>query len=137
MSEKQHPSNPWPPGVPRPGEHLWPRGAVSWLDDTFPGNHWRWRILAADHPWMLTVVIAAQLRGDIELLREQYRITARRWGHLLPPPVARRLLAATAEEGRRLQRMLEYVLALEHALSPTRPELKPEPTRDGDVQAAP
>ena len=126
---------PWPPGVPRPGDVTWPDGAVRWLSDAFPGDAWRHRVLAG-HPWMLTITLAAQLRADIEVLREEYRITARSWGRLLPPATAKALLDATEKEGRRLKVMLDYVLALEHALSPTKPELKPEPVPGGDVSAA-
>ncbi len=126
---------PWPQGVPRPGHPAWPDGAIRWLGDTFPSSRWRLKALS-DHPWMLTVTLAAQLRADIEALREQYRLTARTWGRLLPRDTAQALLTATVKEGARLQQQA-YVLALEHALSPTRPEQRPEPTPSEDVGAAP
>ena len=131
-----HQADPWPPGVPKPGDVTWPGGAVRWLNDTFPENHWRWVVLA-DNPWMLALTVAARLRADIEVLRAEYRITARKWAPFLPPATAQKLLAAMEKEGNRLKVLLTYVHALENALSPTHPELKPESAPGGDVSAAP
>lgn len=134
MHESQYRTATWPPGVPKPGHPAWPDGAVRWIDDQLPHLRWRTNLLR-DRPWILTVMAIAAVRAEIDTLREHYTLTANRWGRQLPPATTQKLLTATAREGKRLNVLLEELIALEEPLNEDMLRAKRTAGAPGDAAA--
>ena len=106
----------WPSRCPGPGDAAWPDGTVRWFAEAVPATAWRAEHMAG-YPWLYACICLTVVRGQLEALRAEYRLTVSHWGPLLPAKTRIKLVADTVAEGKRLAMLLEQIRTVEAALA--------------------